>query len=68
MPVHLYGKSCDMDSLKELAISHDLKIIEDAAQGMGVLYKGQHVGTFGDAGVLSFMPIKQLPVEKEGWF
>ena len=66
MPVHLYGKSCDMDSLKELAISHDLKIIEDAAQGMGVLYKGQHVGTFGDAGVLSFYANKTITCGEGG--
>lgn len=66
MPVHLYGKSCDMDSLKELAKSHNVKIIEDAAQGMGVLYKGRHVGTFGEAGVLSFYANKTITCGEGG--
>jgi len=66
MPVHLYGKSCDMDSLKGLAKKFNLKIIEDAAQGMGVLYKGQHVGTFGDAGILSFYANKTITCGEGG--
>ena len=61
MPVHLYGRSCDMDSLIRLAGKFNLKIIEDAAQGMGVLYKGKHVGTFGEAGILSFYANKTIP-------
>ena len=43
MPVHLYGRSCDMDPIMNLAKKYNLKIIEDAAQGVGVLYKGRHV-------------------------
>jgi len=66
MPVHLYGNSCDMDSLIELADKFNIKIIEDAAQGMGVLYKGQHVGTLGDAGILSFYANKTITCGEGG--
>jgi perosamine synthetase len=66
MPVHLYGRSCDMDGLTKLAHKFNVKIIEDAAQGMGVLYKGQHVGTLGDAGVLSFYANKTITCGEGG--
>ena len=54
MPVHIYGHPCDMDEIKRIAKKHKLYIVEDAAEGMGVRYKGQHVGTFGDIGIFSF--------------
>ena len=66
MPVHLYGRSCDMDSLIKLANEFNIKIIEDAAQGVGVLYRGQHVGTFGDAGILSFYANKTITCGEGG--
>lgn len=52
--VHLLGLCCDMDPILELAGKYHLKLIEDAAEGMGVLYKGKSVGTFGDVGAFSF--------------
>jgi dTDP-4-amino-4,6-dideoxygalactose transaminase len=61
IPVHLYGQSCDMDRIMEIARSRNLKIIEDAAQAIGVQYKdGRFVGTFGDIGCYSFFPSKNL--------
>ena len=54
MPVHLLGLACDMDRIMGLARSHHLRIVEDAAEAMGVRYRGRHVGTFSDVGVLSF--------------
>ncbi len=60
IPVHIYGQSCDMDDLLDMATNYGLKIVEDAAQGHGARYKKQLVGSFGDAGVLSFYPTKQL--------
>lgn len=54
LPVHLLGLSCEMDAIYDLAKKYKLKVVEDAAEGMGVRYKGKHVGTFGDVGVLSF--------------
>lgn len=60
MPVHIYGQSVDMEPIIEIAKKNSLKIIEDAAQGYGVLYKGNHVGTIGDIGIISFFADKTI--------
>lgn len=60
IPVHLYGRPCDMDTVIKIAKDHKLKIIEDCAQAHGALYKGHMVGTFGDAAGFSFYPGKNL--------
>lgn len=57
--VHLYGKSCNMDSIMAIASEYNLKIIEDVAQAHGAMYKGQKVGSFG-VGCFSFYPTKNL--------
>ena len=60
MPVHLYGQPADMDPLILIAEKYNLKVIEDAAQAQGVLYKGRKSGTLGDAAAFSFYPGKNL--------
>ena len=61
IPVHLYGQSADMKPIMEIAKKHNLKVIEDGAQAIGVQYKdGRHVGTIGDIGCFSFFPSKNL--------
>ena len=66
MPVHIYGKACDMFSLMALARAYRLKIIEDACQGIGVIYYGEPVGGFGDVGALSFYADKTLTTGEGG--
>ena len=66
MPVHLYGQSADMTAVMAFARQHDLKVIEDAAEGIGVRFNGQHVGTFGDLGVLSYYGNKTVTCGEGG--
>ena len=66
MPVHLYGNSADMLKVLAFAKCYKLKIIEDAAQGVGVTFNNQHVGTFGDCGVLSYYGNKTITCGEGG--
>jgi perosamine synthetase len=54
VPVHLLGLACEIDRIVAIARRHRLAVVEDAAQAAGVRYRGRHVGTFGDVGILSF--------------
>ena len=66
IPVHLYGQSCDMDEINEIAEKHNLKVIEDSAQAMGARYKDKKTGSFGNAGSFSFHPIKNMVTGEGG--
>lgn len=58
LAVHLYGQSCDMTRIMEIAKKYNLKVVEDCAQSHGNHWHGQTVGTFGDIGCFSFYPSK----------
>jgi len=60
IPVHLYGQPADMDPILALARKHDLRIIGDAAQAHGALYKGRAIATLADITCFSFYPGKNL--------
>lgn len=60
MPVHLYGRVCDMDPINALAAKHGLKVVEDSAQSHGARYHGRVAGNLGDAAGTSFYPGKNL--------
>jgi dTDP-4-amino-4,6-dideoxygalactose transaminase len=60
VPVHYAGVGCEMDAILALAERHDLRVIEDAAQGIGATYRGRPLGSFGDAAALSFHESKNV--------
>jgi dTDP-4-amino-4,6-dideoxygalactose transaminase len=66
MPVHLYGNAVDMPRLMEIALRHNLKVIEDCAQSFGASWQGKMTGTFGDVGSFSFYPSKNLSCFGDG--
>lgn len=66
VPVHYAGVGCEMDSINQIAKQHDLWVIEDAAQGIGALYKDKYLGTIGDIGTYSFHDTKNLTSGGEG--
>ena len=60
VPTHLYGLPCDMDPIRAIARRHGLAIVEDCAHALGATYRGQPVGTLGDAALFSFQTLKPL--------
>jgi dTDP-4-amino-4,6-dideoxygalactose transaminase len=66
IPVHLYGQPVDMDEILVIAHKYNLKVIEDAAQAHGALYKNKKVGSIGDAAGFSFYPAKNLGALGDG--
>jgi dTDP-4-amino-4,6-dideoxygalactose transaminase len=60
LAVHYWGIPCDMDPIMDISRRHGLKVIEDACQAHGTLYKGRKVGTIGDCGAFSFNQNKNL--------
>lgn len=65
MPVHIYGRVCDMTEIMKLAHKYKLRVIEDCCEAQGALFKGQMVGSF-DIGVFSFYKNKIVPAEEGG--
>jgi perosamine synthetase len=54
VPMHAFGHPVDLEGLLEVAANFGLPVVEDAAESLGSTYKGQHTGTFGLLGILSF--------------
>lgn len=65
MPVHLFGLTCDMDPILEIAEKHDLVVIEDACQSHGATYHGRKAGSFG-TGTFSLYPTKNITSAEGG--
>ena len=68
LATHLYGNLVDMDALATVAQNRGVVIIEDAAQGIGSIYRGKHVGSLGQFGAFSFHGTKTLTTGEGGMF
>ncbi len=60
IPVHLYGRPCEMNQIMDIAKEHRLFVVEDVAQAFGAVWEGKKAGSIGDAGAFSFFPSKNL--------
>jgi len=63
---HLYGMPCDMDKIMSISKKYNLLVIEDCAEAFGTLYKGKHVGAFGDVSTFSFFGNKTITTGEGG--
>jgi len=52
--VHLYGRAANMEEIVKICKEHNVPILEDAAEGLGTIYKGKFLGTYGECGAVSF--------------
>ncbi len=66
LPVHVFGRPCEMDPILEIANRRHLHVVEDSCEAIGATYKGRHVGTLGDSGVFAFYPNKQMTTGEGG--
>ena len=66
IPVHLFGRPCDMDRIQTIAAQHGLNIVEDCAQSFGATWKGRKAGLMGTFGCYSFFPTKNLNAFGDG--
>jgi len=66
IPVHLYGRTVELDPIVALARDAGISVLEDACQAHGARYRGRRVGSIGDAGCFSFYPAKNLGAWGDG--
>ena len=64
--VHIFGQTCDMDAIMDIAKRHNLIVIEDACESVLASYKGKNAGTFGQSAVFAFYPNKQMTTGEGG--
>ena len=66
VPIHYAGMSCDMDRLLDMASSHNIFVVEDAAQAIGARYKDRALGSLGDIAAMSFHETKNIGAGEAG--
>ncbi len=54
VPMHTFGHPCKIDRIVDICKRYNIEVVEDSAESLGSLYKGQHTGTFGKLGIFSF--------------
>ena len=66
LPVHIFGQPANMHDIREIALKHNLFIIEDSCEAIGAEWNGLKVGTMSEAGVFAFYPNKQMTTGEGG--
>jgi UDP-4-amino-4,6-dideoxy-N-acetyl-beta-L-altrosamine transaminase len=66
IPIHYSGHPVDLDRIREIAMRHDLLVIEDAAHAIGASYKGKKIGAHSDLITFSFHPVKPITTGEGG--
>ena len=66
LPVHIFGSPADMDAICDIARRHHLKVVDDACQAIGAVYRGKKIGALADATCYSFYPTKNLGAYGDG--
>ncbi|MBZ5603500.1 MAG: DegT/DnrJ/EryC1/StrS family aminotransferase [Acidobacteriia bacterium] len=66
LPVHVFGRPCDMSAITDIAARHDLAVIEDSCEAIGATYDGRKIGSFGHSGSFAFYPNKQITTGEGG--
>ena len=65
MPVHVFGRTADMQPIMEIARRHKLRVIEDSCEALGTSWRGKMAGAIGDCGAFAFYPNKQMTTGEE---
>jgi perosamine synthetase len=66
LPVHVFGRPCDMRAITAIANRHDLAVIEDSCEAIGATYEGRKIGSLGVSGAFAFYPNKQITTGEGG--
>ncbi|QPC99147.1 DegT/DnrJ/EryC1/StrS family aminotransferase [Qipengyuania soli] len=66
LPVHMVNAPCNMDAIMDIARRHNLVVVEDACQAVGIEYKGRKLGSFGAIGAFSFNHYKNMTIGEGG--
>jgi len=66
LPVHVFGRPCDMAAINAIAGRHGLSVIEDSCEAIGATFGGRRAGSLGDSGAFAFYPNKQITTGEGG--
>ncbi len=66
MPVHVFGRTADMQPILDIARRHNLRVIEDSCEALGTTWRGQMAGAIGHCGAFAFYPNKQMTTGEGG--
>ncbi len=66
IPVHMAGRTCDLDAIHSIANKHGLRVIEDGAHALGAIYKGKKIGNVSELTTFSFHPVKHIATGEGG--